>query len=124
MQINAISETAVSSNQWTSVQSQSKPAVASLSTASRQAAPAAQSSDSAGADSSFALVQNSANSTETATIAASYSTTVGGRNYSASVAESGGVYTASVPMPPGVSASGSSIESAELNLSIILDTLA
>jgi hypothetical protein len=124
MQINAISETAASSNQWTSAQSQSNPAVASLSTDSRQSAPAAQSSDSSGAASSFALIQNSASNVDTATIAASYSTTVGGRNYSASVAKSGGVYTASVPMPPGVSASGSSIESAELNLSIILDTLA
>jgi predicted RNase H-like HicB family nuclease len=49
---------------------------------------------------------------------------VAGKSYSGSVQESGGVYTASVPMPPGVSASGSSIESAEMNLNLILDTLA
>jgi predicted RNase H-like HicB family nuclease len=59
-----------------------------------------------------------------ATIAASYSTTVGGTSYAARVEESGGVYTASVPMPPGLRASGGSIESAEINLSIVLDTLA
>jgi predicted RNase H-like HicB family nuclease len=59
-----------------------------------------------------------------ATIAASYSTTVAGKNYSGSVEESGGIYTASVPIPPGVSASGASIESAEIKLNVILDTLA
>jgi len=59
-----------------------------------------------------------------ATIAASYSTTLGGKSYAASVEESGGVFTASVPMPPGLRASGGSIESAEFNLNIILDTLA
>jgi predicted RNase H-like HicB family nuclease len=69
-------------------------------------------------------MQSAASSSQMATIAASYSTTVAGKSYSGSVQESGGVYTASVPMPPGVSASGSSIESAEMNLNMILDTLA
>jgi hypothetical protein len=69
-------------------------------------------------------MQSPAAGAEMATIAATYSTTVAGKSYGASVEESGGVYTASVPMPPGLSASGASIESAELNLSIVLDTLA
>ena len=57
-------------------------------------------------------------------VAASYSVTIAGNNYSGSVEESGGVYIASVPNPPGASASGSSVESAENNLNIKLDTLA
>jgi predicted RNase H-like HicB family nuclease len=59
-----------------------------------------------------------------AKLAASYSTTVAGKNYSGSVEESGGTYTASVPDVPGASASGSSVQSAENNLNIKLDILA
>ena len=120
MQISAISRTASPSTESTPAQN----LAASPSTALRQNTSAVQSSDSAGTASFVAQIQNSAGSTHKATIAASYSTTVGGRNYSASVQKSEGVYTASVPMPPGLSASGSSIESAEINLGIILDTLA
>jgi hypothetical protein len=120
MQISAISETASTSTQWTSAE----PLAASPSTTSRQTAPATQSSDSAETGSSFAQIQQPVSSSHSTTIAASYSTTVGGRNYSASVQKSEGVYTASVPMPPGLSASGASIESAEINLGILLDTLA
>jgi predicted RNase H-like HicB family nuclease len=58
-----------------------------------------------------------------ATLAASYSTTVGGKNYSGSVEESGGTYVASVGNLPGASASGSSVQSAENNLSIKIDEL-
>jgi predicted RNase H-like HicB family nuclease len=57
-------------------------------------------------------------------IAASYSTKVAGKSYSASVEESGGTYVASTPNPPDISASGSSIASAESNLDMKLDTLA
>jgi hypothetical protein len=68
--------------------------------------------------------QNAASSVHVATVAASYSATVSGKNYPGSVVESGGVYIASVPNPPGASASGSSVESAESNLSIKLDAIA
>ena len=54
---------------------------------------------------------------------ASYSTTAGGKNYSESIEESGGTYLASVPNPPGASASGSSVQSAEDNLNIKLIAL-
>jgi predicted RNase H-like HicB family nuclease len=57
-------------------------------------------------------------------LAVSYSTTVAGQNYAANVEESGGVYIASVPDPPGATASGPSIQSAENNLNLVLDTLA
>ena len=52
-----------------------------------------------------------------------YTDTVGGKSYSGSVAESGGTYTASVPNLPGASASGSSVQSAENNLNVVIDTL-
>jgi hypothetical protein len=50
--------------------------------------------------------------------------TVAGKSYSGSVVESDGEYEASVPNLPGASASGSSIESAENNLAVVIDTLA
>jgi len=55
------------------------------------------------------------------TPAAVYSATVAGKNYSGSVEETGGEYTASVASPPGASASGSSIELAENNLTVAID---
>lgn len=119
MQIGAISETASSTTHWSSAQS--RPAASSSFAAVQQSALATEPESSAP---SVVQIQNSAASAQVATIAASYSTTVAGTSYAASVEESGGTYTASVPMPPGLSASGSSIESAENNLNIILDTLA
>jgi hypothetical protein len=126
MQIGAISEAGSSSTQWSSAQPPSRTAAASFAVADQQSAPpvAAQSSASAMPASAVAQIQSLSASAEMTTIAASYSTTVAGKSYAASVEESEGVYTASVPMPPGLSASGSSIASAELNLSIVLDTLA
>jgi len=125
MQISAITRIASSSTQWPSAQPQAKPAATSSSNAAKQMASASGSSSASKiADSSLGKVQNSASSTQVSTIAASYSTTVGGRSYAGSVEESGGRYTASVPMPPGVSASGASVQSAEDKLNIILDTLA
>lgn len=126
MQISTISEAASSSTQWNSAQSQSKSksAAAPQFAAAQQSAPAAQLPAPAVTASSLPLIQDAVGSSQMETIAASYSTTVAGKNYSASVEESGGIYTASVPIPPGVSASGGSIESAEANLNIVLDTLA
>ena len=126
MPIGVISEATSSSPHWNSPQPESRSAPDFSIAAGQQSAPAVASSSAVPAVAAPSSVQDQhpAANAEMATIAASYCTTVGGRNYSASVQESGGVYTASVPMPPGLRASGGSIESAELNLSIILDTLA
>jgi len=62
-------------------------------------------------------------SNQVTTLAASYSATVSGKNYPGSVEETAGTYIASVPVPPGASATGSSVEAAEHNLNIILDAL-
>jgi len=49
---------------------------------------------------------------------------VAGKTYSGSVEESNGTYTVSIPSLPGASASGSSAQSAETNLSVLIDVLA
>ena len=83
----------------------------------RQAAPArsshAHSSPSAGAGSSAAEEMD----------VSSYSTTIAGKQYSGSVEESGGQYTASVPNLAGATASGSSLAAAENNLDLRIDEL-
>ncbi len=56
-------------------------------------------------------------------MAAAYSTSVGGKTYSGSVSETGGVYEVSVPNVPGAHASGSSIQAAENNLNMRIDEL-
>ena len=95
---------------------------AQATTAATTAPPPASSS--APAEGALALAaQIAAGISEAATLAASYSTTVGGKNYSGSVTESGGTYTASVGNLPGVSASGSSVQSAEDNLVLRIDAL-
>jgi predicted RNase H-like HicB family nuclease len=56
-------------------------------------------------------------------LVSSYSTTVNGTQYSGSVVQSGGQYTASVPNVPGASATGTSLAAAENNLNIRIDEL-
>lgn len=60
---------------------------------------------------------------EAETLVSGYSTTIAGKQYSGSVEESGGQYTASVPSVPGASATGSSLAAAENNLSNRIDEL-
>lgn len=57
------------------------------------------------------------------TLAAVYSTTVGGKQYTGDIEQSGAEYTASVANLPGVSASGSSVIDAEINLSTRIDEI-
>jgi hypothetical protein len=56
-------------------------------------------------------------------LAAAYSTSVGGKTYSGSVSEAGGVYEVAVPNVLGAHASGSSIQAAENNLNMRIDEL-
>jgi predicted RNase H-like HicB family nuclease len=55
--------------------------------------------------------------------ATGYSTTVGGKQYSGSVSESDGQYTASIPSLPGATATGSSLDAAENALNSRIDEL-
>jgi hypothetical protein len=74
--------------------------------------------------SSSAQIQNPASVVQVTTLAATYSTTVSGKNYAGSVEEAAGVYIASVPSPPGITASGLNVQTAENNLDMKLDALA
>jgi predicted RNase H-like HicB family nuclease len=53
-----------------------------------------------------------------------YSTSVGGKSYLASISQANGAYTLSVPNLPGASVSGSSLREAETALSVRIDALA
>jgi hypothetical protein len=57
------------------------------------------------------------------TLAAVYSTTVGGKQYTGDIDQSNGQYTASVPNLTGASASGSSIMDAEIALGARIDAI-
>ena len=74
--------------------------------------------------SSAAPVQSSASSSAADTLAGYYSSTLDGKSYSGSVEESDGTYTASVMTVPISVASGPSVDSAESNLTVVIDALA
>jgi len=111
MQIGNVSQVTPSTSDYSSSPSGSKPAGSSLSNV------AAQSS-------STSTVQKSAAANHSAPVSSAYCTTVAGKSYAGTIEESGDTYLASVPVPPGVSASGATAQAAENNLNIILDTLA
>jgi hypothetical protein len=126
MQIDRISKVPASMTGWETIEPQSKPKVSSSSTTAAQAIPASSSIPGAGAVSSSPSIPNEFSTTglQVTTLAGTYSTTVSGKSYAESVEKSGGVYVASVPSPPGIRASGPSVEAAENNLDMKLDTLA
>jgi len=126
MEINSVSKVATPTANWAATARQSNPPTSSPSTTAQQTslAPSSISSPPVGASSSLAQIQNAVSSVQVVTVAASYSVTVAGKNYPGSVEKSGGVYIASVLNPPGASASGSSVESAENNLNLKLDAIA
>jgi len=79
-----------------------------------------------GSGQSFAPPQSEAAAVNTATStleSSSYSTSVGGKSYSANISQANGTYTLSVPNLPGASVSGSSLSAAESALSVKIDTL-
>jgi len=69
-------------------------------------------------------IRASSSSRQMAFVTSSYSTTVAGKSFAGSIEESWGTFVASVPDPPGASASGSSVQAAENNLNVILNALA
>jgi hypothetical protein len=78
---------------------------------------------SATAPSSAAPAPSGSAAAQSNPMAAAYSTSVGGKTYSGSVSETGGVYEVSVPNVPGARASASSIQTAENNLNMRIDEL-
>jgi len=99
----------------------SSPATTSGTTAS---APAISSDDGHGHVSSGGGGGASASAAaEVETLAGTYTTTVGGTQYSGSVEEENGSYTASVPNVSGATATGATLMEAENNLTIRIDEL-
>jgi hypothetical protein len=123
MQIGDISKIASSTAEWVAAQSQSKPANSVASTSVSETAPIS-SSASAKSSSSSEQTQNGVSSLQVTTAAATYSAIGAGKNYAGSVEQLGETFVASVPNPPGISASGSSVVAAETKLNIKLDELA
>jgi hypothetical protein len=108
--------------EWAAAQPPSRPAVASSSTATTETASVSSSTSAASAPS--AQPGKSSGRVQVPSVATALSATVAGKNYAESVEESGGIYIASVPSPPGVRATGASVLSAENNLNMKLDELA
>ena len=123
MQISSISSIATTTSGVTAATHPSSPAVVSQSSTSASPVLTTSSSTSKSAKTSSSPAPAQSASAIQETLAAVYSTTVGGKSFSGSVEESEGEYEASVAGMPGVSASGSSIQSAENNLDIKIDTL-
>lgn len=125
MDINGISKISSSANAWAEALAQSKLTTSSSSTAAPQTTAISSSNSVASVDPSSPSdqVQPTGSSVQVTTTVATQSTTVAGKTYPESVEKLGDAYVVSVPNPPGASAIGSSIESAENNLSIKLDTL-
>ena len=126
MQISNIAEVASSKNEWAAATRQPRPAVQAPSTDAPQAAPAlaTAAAPSIKTPPPSTAPLNTAVTVPVPSLIAQYSTTVAGKNYPLSVEESAGIYVASVPNPPGATATGSSPQSAEINLDMKLDTLA
>ena len=150
MQISSISNFATSTAGLAQPSPQSQPATPSHSTTAPQAnfadsdirsaatgtsasaqatqqtasATPGKSSVHANSGSSAAPVQSSARSLAADTLAGYYSSTLDGKSYAGSVEESDGTYTASVMTVPEAVATGSSIESADTNLTAVIDALA
>jgi hypothetical protein len=106
-----------------------KPASLSVVPAARPAAPLAtaaptKTAPGGGHSGGGSAPIAAATATTVDELIAGYSTTVGGKQYAASVDESGGEYTASIATIPRTSASGSTEQTAENNLNAHIDELA
>ena len=114
MQISSISNVAPWTAELTTNLFESKPVTSSLSTTAAHAK----------SESFTAPVQSSASISAANTLAGYYSAKLDGRSYSGNVEESDGTYTASVMTVPISVASGPSVDSAESNLTVVIDALA
>lgn len=118
MQINSVhSEAPVQTLVSAAQQHKTAPPVAST-------APQASESEASVSLSSTSSRQTVSSDAHVSSFQTSGFATVSGKNYPESIQESQGVIIASVPNPPGATATGSSVESAEYNLQVKLDTLA
>jgi hypothetical protein len=126
MQISSATKIAPLTLDWAGSQRQSNTASPSSSTAAAQPSSATRAAASASASvSSFTTqYQNSMGNVPVSKLPAPYAAVAEGKSYPGSVEESAGEYVASVPNPPGASASGATVQIAENNLEVKLDQLA
>lgn len=122
MQINSVN----SENIAQTLVSAAQPQQAGASIPKRVSAPSSSttSPDASVSLSAASLDRGTSVGAHVSPFQTSASATIAGRNYPESFEETDGVIVASVPSPPGATATGSSVESAEYNLQIKLDTLA
>jgi hypothetical protein len=97
------------------------PAAPTAATPSAPAAPARAATGVGGGGAATAAAAAAAAAVDALT--SGYSTTVDGKQYAASVVESGGGYTASISSVPGATATGTSEQAAENNLTLRIDAL-
>jgi len=116
MQITSITKIAPSVPEWANAPNQPRPAPSTASSPS--------SSASVGAAPAATSAHGSATTVRVVALAGTHSATVGGVSYPLSIEKAGATFVASVPNPPGATATGSSAQAAENNLNIKLDTLA
>jgi hypothetical protein len=115
------SSTATSAAAAPAAQSAPSPAQSAAAPSGTPAPPASGGgAHGGGGGGGGAAASNAASLLDTATV---YTTTVAGKQYSGSVVESGGEYTASVPNLQGATASGAIEQAAENNLDTRIDEL-
>jgi len=124
MQIGSIASVATAPNERPAVTRPANSSVPSTSRAATQAALPTATVTTGATSSSLAPEQDPPNNLQAPPLTSAYSTTVSGKSYPLSVELSAGIFVASVPNPPGASATGATAQSAEMNLDMKLDTLA
>lgn len=124
MQISSIASVATAPNERPAATHPLNSPAPSTSGAVTQTALPTATVTTGGTSSSLPPEQSPTNSVHPPSITSAYSTTVAGKSYPLSVEVSEGIFVASVPNPPGATATGSTPQSAEMNLDMKLDTLA
>ena len=100
--------------------------VGNSTTSTSSAAPVTSTASTPASGQTSAPPQSEVSAVSTATSileSSTYSTSVGGKSYSANISQTNGTYTLAVPNLPGASVSGSSLSEAEIALSIKINTL-
>ena len=100
--------------------------VSKTTTSTSATPPSASTASSAGKGQSAPPPPSAASAVSAAIsslVSSTYSTSVGGKSYSANISQANGTYSLSVPNLPGASVSGSSLSAAESALTVKIDTL-
>lgn len=126
MENDIIAKVSLTGMTWNTPPHSFKPAVSLSSKVNPEPALDSSSSNtpSSVAFNTPGLAQNAAANNQLPVLAPPKFISVEGKSYVLSIEEAAGVFMASVPAPPGMSAAGSSAQAAEDNLDAKLDTIA